>query len=170
MTIQGKNLIALVTAGTLAQAEVTGVEAVLPDADQVLAGVVFGAVGSLQVGTYTGPDLTAGGEADRAAAVEQLEIYGEPVVYHPAGGTPRAVVAIVTRSGPAELMGLPPGARAEVLMVTVLDDPDEGIALSELDTGGDFVSVAARRSDTPRKRRLIRVAHQDTAMLTLEVQ
>lgn len=170
MTIRGNNLIALVTGGTLAEVEISGVEVLLPDANQVMAGVHFGPLDALQTGTYTGPDLTAGGQADRAAAVEQLEIYGEPIIYYPAGGPPRPIVAIVTRSGPAELMGLPAGARAEVLMVTILDDATEGIALTELDTGGDFVSVAARRGGIPYKRRLIRVAYQDSAMLTVEVQ
>jgi hypothetical protein len=107
--------------------------------------------------------------AEQRAGLDQLWAFGEAITYHPADGTPVLICAVVSRQGPAELMGLPAG-RAERLMITALNAASGGIATETVDTGKDFVTVAARLGDTPRKRRLVRVVDQDAAMATYEVQ
>lgn len=98
-----------------------------------------------------------------------LSMYGESVTYKPASGQERTITAIVYRQGPDVLLALPSG-RAERLELEVHNDTDDGIASDEVNTGGDFVTVAARIGDTATDRRIVRIVSQDTAMLRLEVQ
>jgi len=114
------------------------------------------------------PDADAAMTMLQRAAVEQLQVFGEPVVYHPHDDVAQTIAAVVTRGGPAGL-GAAPG-RAEQITVSVLNTDTGGIATDAVDTGKDAVTVAARLGDTPRKRRLLRLIHQDAGMATYEVQ
>lgn len=98
-----------------------------------------------------------------------LDEFGEDITYHPSGGSDRAIQAIVTRLGPANLEGLPIG-RAERLEIEVLNDTVFGIACSELNTGGDYVTLAARLGAAADRRRIVRLLSQDAEMIRLEVQ
>lgn len=100
--------------------------------------------------------------------LEFLTEFGETVTYHPAGGSDRSILAIVERSGPAGLDGLPMG-KAERLDITVLNDGTDGIDSADLNTGGDYVTVAARIGDTAGRRRITRVLAQDTDMIRVEL-
>lgn len=107
---------------------------------------------------------------DKLAARDLLEIYGEPMVYF-AGGVGDGVTrtAIVTRTGPAGLPGLP-GVRAERLLVSVLNDADDGISSDAIDTGLDLIAVAARIGGTIKPRRILKIDELDAGMMTLELQ
>lgn len=107
--------------------------------------------------------------AEQRAGLDQLWAFGEAITYHPGVGTPAVICAVVSRQGPAELMGLPAG-RAERLLITVLNTASGGIATASVDTGKDYVTVAARLGEEARKRRLVRIVDQDAAMATYEVQ
>jgi hypothetical protein len=102
-------------------------------------------------------------------AMDQIAAFGESVVYYPSSGTGRTIEGIVTRSGPMELQGFPAG-RSELLQVSVANDAVSGISSAEIDTGTDFIEVAARLGDTAKKRRVLRIVSQDYGMMTLEVQ
>jgi hypothetical protein len=64
--------------------------------------------------------------AEQRAGLDQLWAFGEAITYQPGVGTPAVVCAVVSRQGPAELMGLPAG-RAERLMITVLNTASGGL-------------------------------------------
>jgi hypothetical protein len=98
-----------------------------------------------------------------------LAEFGESITYDPATGADRAITAIVHRQGPDELTGLPSG-RAERLEIEVRNDAANGISSAEVNTGGDFITVAARIGDTAASRRITKIISQDTEMLRLEVQ
>lgn len=98
-----------------------------------------------------------------------LTEFGESITYHPAVGADRAISALVYRNGPADLESVPTGM-SEVMEIEVLNDATSGIASSEINTGGDFLTVAARLSGATTRRRITRIISQDSEMIRLEVQ
>jgi len=100
----------------------------------------------------------------------------ETVIYRPADGDARNVIALVDREAPGPL----PGAGAAVgqqLTITVInqatnadDDDYGGITSDEIDTGGDKVDVAPRVGETRKTRMVKRIAAQDEGMMTVELR
>ena len=100
----------------------------------------------------------------------------ETVIYRPAGGVARNVVALVDRDPPGPLAGMAAAIGKQVRITVVnqatnADDDDYGgIAATEIDTGGDKVDVAPRLGETAETRPIKRIAMQDEGMLTIEVR
>lgn len=77
-----------------------------------------------------------------------IAAFGESVVYTPANGTPRTILAIVDRSVPERAPG--GGAMAPKLTITVANNATTGISTATLDAAGnDRVTVAIRYGGTP---------------------
>lgn len=99
-----------------------------------------------------------------------FEMHAESVVYTPAGGTGRAIRAIVHRTGPREAsMGQPNAGRvAPVIRVTVRDDSSCGVSRDEIDVDGDTITLDGE----DRARRIVKPspAAQSSGMLVLEIR
>ena len=98
-----------------------------------------------------------------------LSEFGETIVYKPRGGGSRSIEAVVTRAG-AEGLGGAPAGNAPLSNILVKNDSTEGISSSEIDTGGDKVTIAHRIGDTAQDRRITNIIGQDCGMMTLEVR
>jgi len=126
----------------------------------------------------------------RTADAHLLSRYGETVTYHPhldtvtasvdmvaiaslgvlvTADAGREITAIVDRDDAQALDNAPRG-KAEKITLTVANSDTTGISSSELDTGGDEISVADRVGKTARRRRVVALPDHDIGMLTVEVQ
>ncbi len=103
------------------------------------------------------------GEADTF-----LANFGEPVTYHPKGGSTRDIIAIVDRNPIASITGLPHGNTPKMLII-VKNDADGGISSSEVNAGGDKVALSVRIGETAQQRRITSVVWNDIGMMHLEV-
>jgi len=98
---------------------------------------------------------------------------GEPAVYKPSTGDPRAILAHVDRSGArvdrsgARNFGLTPGAVAEVY---VLNNPTTGITSAQLDRGRDQISIPDRFGGTPKPRTIGEILQENPAFMILELR
>ena len=119
--------------------------------------------------------MPAGGR--RAPAF--LKDFGEDVVYTPSGGTPRTIKADVDRNPPAGIAEAPQGGVAPVAIVEVANrqsstttdtDGVGGISSSELNCGGDTLTLARRVGQTATARPITRLVGHDAGMLKLEVR
>jgi len=106
-----------------------------------------------------------------AAAIRQIAQMArlgqtENVVYRPAAGGRRSVLAMVVRRPPAPEMS---GASA-VIEVTVLNDASAGISAAELN-GRDTLEVAERLGGATQARMIAdKVLSQDPEFVTVEVR
>jgi len=82
----------------------------------------------------------------------------EIVTYYPASGSARQISAVITRSEP----GSPPAIEA-----LVLNDPAEGIASEDMDTGGDEIECAKRVGEKPKRLRITEILNQDAGLMLL---
>ncbi len=107
-----------------------------------------------------------------ADASRFLGEFSESVTYHPAGGGPdRAVVAVVDRQLPQPVDEVPGTSRPlSYCVLVVANSAVTGIASTELNTGGDEISVPARQGGAAVRRRIASLIDQDAGLLTLEVQ
>lgn len=103
------------------------------------------------------------GEADTF-----LANFGEPVTYHPKGGSTRDIVAIVDRNPVASITGLPHGNTPRMLLI-VKNSADDGISSSEVNTGGDKIALDVRIGQADQQRRITSVVWNDVGMMHLEV-
>ncbi len=109
-----------------------------------------------------------------ATGPEFLTVFGEAVKYlpHPPPPPPdneRDIVMIIQRGSPDDLDGAPHG-HAPLLTGWCLNNNVTGIAMSEIDTGGDQVKVAVRTGKTAQDLRITRVLQEDAGMLKLELR
>lgn len=109
-----------------------------------------------------------------ADALAMLDDFGEEVVYLPRDGPEaeigRTIRAVVERG---DAMGLGVGgidARTPSIRVTAANDARDGIAASELDTGGDRVRVAVRVGGTPQDLEIARLAYHDEGAVVVELR
>ena len=97
-----------------------------------------------------------------------LAEFGESIIYKPRGGGLRPIIAVVDRGGAEGLGGVP--ANAPLATILVKNCSADGISSSELDTGGDKVTLAVRIGETARDRNITKPLGQDCGMLKLEVR
>ena len=93
----------------------------------------------------------------------------ETVVYTPAGGRPRSIDAVVNREPIAAKPETPRGV-APRIEVTVRNDVTLGISSSEIDLGGDTVTLARRIGETAAARPVRRIVGQDAGAMTVELR
>jgi len=87
------------------------------------------------------------------------------ITYKPRSGAARSVTAIVDYPGPGPLGMLAGGSRPHV-EITVCNSA-AGILSSEIDTGGDKVTVPMRRGLAARVLRVVEIISQDESHLRL---
>lgn len=85
------------------------------------------------------------------------------------GNIPRMVRAVVDRE-PEQGFGGVPGGTAPGMVIVVRNDPLNGIASSEIDTGGDKIAVAARYGREPEEREIGQIVRHDSAVVVVEVR
>ena len=96
-----------------------------------------------------------------------LRHFGEPVVYNFRAGGSRSIVAIIEREPP----GFYDAGGNLVLpsyVVRILDDGTDGVLVSEIDTGGDTIELAAKvDDDSNTEKTVMRMLRQDTGVIVL---
>lgn len=102
-----------------------------------------------------------------AEASNFLTAFGCPIVYTPAGGSGRNIIAIIDRLEPGQLTN---NSNAPMTTISVANNSTSGISAAEIDTGGDKVTLAIRRGETAMQRRITSIISQDAGMMTLEVR
>lgn len=105
----------------------------------------------------------------RGAAPNLQRQFGETVVYYRADGVTRNITAIVVRESLAIIAELGDIVGAN-LIVEVQNSATLGISSSEVDTGGDRISVALRNGETATQRSIVRVLSDSGAYLRLALQ
>lgn len=118
------------------------------------------------------PDLTA--DAPRFIAE-----FGENCVYVPGQGDARNIRAVIDRDPPAVINEATGKTLTPFAVIHVVNSADEqtvgsltfaGIASSEIDTGRDKVTYAARIGKTATSRPIKQIAESDAGILTLELR
>ncbi len=97
-----------------------------------------------------------------------LANFGEPVTYHPKSGSTRDIIAIVDRLPPGGVEGIP-RSNTFKFFILVKNDSDGGISSSEINIGGDKISLPKRIGQTAAQRKINVAQWQDYGMMYLEV-
>ena len=92
-----------------------------------------------------------------------LQVFGEQIIYVPAGGGSRNILAIIDREAIEGLPGIA-SVNAPVKYITVANDTTKGISSSEFNSGGDMAVI----DDNSRK--LVKIINEDAGMITIEVR
>ncbi len=95
-----------------------------------------------------------------------VTLLGRTITYSPRNRTARSISAIVDYPGPGPIGPLDGGSRPHVELL-VANDSTTGIASTEVDTGGDHVTVPMRVGTTARVLRIVEVMGQDDALVRL---
>ena len=97
------------------------------------------------------------------------EYFGESLTYKPRAGGSRSITGMVDRTD-RSVFGELDRATATLLTITVANDSDTGILSTEINLGGDAITVADRYGGTTRDRRIVRVVETNGSSVTFEVQ
>jgi hypothetical protein len=104
------------------------------------------------------------------SAVPGLQTYfGETITYKPRAGGSRTIAGLVDRTDRSVFEGIDRGT-APTFVITVPNSVTTGILSTEIDTGGDRITVAARYGGTAVDRRITRIADTNGSSVTFEVQ
>lgn len=107
---------------------------------------------AIDAAAFTGPDQMPGGEA---------------VTYKPSGGGSRPINAQVERV-PTEEIVIGNQVRMPKMIIEVANNATTGIALSEIDWGGDTVTLAYQKGGTAADHPIVgEVLSQDAGMIRL---
>lgn len=106
---------------------------------------------------------------DALAVFLNTDEFAEKVEYHPRGGRPRVIAALVDRPPPQQIEGVPRGL-APAITIQVANDHVKGISSAHLDTGGDQIKVALRHGGVLELRSISKLVEHGSAMLTIEVR
>lgn len=104
----------------------------------------------------------------RTGAPNLVRQFGETITYYADGGDAgRSITAKVERNvaAPAETEQAGPS-----LVVTVLDNSTTGISATEIDDGGDEVSVALVAGGTAERRQITRVIDDSNGLVRFQVR
>lgn len=82
---------------------------------------------------------------------------GETVGYYNRDGDPVRNVSALVERGTPEIMAETGDVTTQAVIVRVDNDATTGIASTEIDTGGDEISVALNEGDTAQRRQVARV-------------
>ena len=103
------------------------------------------------------------------SAVPSLQAYfGESIVYKPRGGGSRSIVGMVDRTDRNLLDGTD-RAMIPAFTITVANSATTGILSTEINTGGDAITVAIRYGGTAVDRRISKVLETNGSSVTFEV-
>jgi len=104
-----------------------------------------------------------------ASAPAAMEAFGVPATYKPLGGGSRSIKARIIREGHPSMDGVPNSSSA-LMRIIVLNDTVTGISSSELDTGGDKITMPIRRGKVAMDRKIKKILNQDAGSMMLEVR
>jgi len=104
------------------------------------------------------------------SAVPGLQSYfGETIAYKPRAGGSRTITGMVDRTDRSVFGELDRGS-ATLLQITVPNSLTTGILSTEINLGGDAITVADRYGGSTRDRRIVRVVETNGSSVTFEVQ
>lgn len=118
--------------------------------------------------------LKAAIAADAATVFTDTAAFAETVTYYPRlfksgdNRQPRTIAAVVIREQMRTVTEDGGESITPVFEVHVSNNSTTGIAATELDTGGDKISMPVRDGMQPSKRAVMRLITQDNGMLVLE--
>jgi len=93
----------------------------------------------------------------------------ETVVYTPLGGSPRTITVNVDRQ-PPERLGDEGRVYRPMMEIDVANSATTGISATELNTGGDSITIAYPKGGTVEAHRIIgAIITQDAGMIRLEL-
>lgn len=105
-----------------------------------------------------------------SCAVPGLQGYfGETLTYKPRAGGSRSITGMVDRTDRRVLDGTD-RTTAPSFYITVANLVTTGILSTEINTGGDVISVANRYGGTAVDRRITQVVETNGSSVTIEVQ
>ncbi len=93
--------------------------------------------------------------------------FAEWVVYRPASGQPRRMMAVVDRQSPVAIGDSRP---INFVVVEVDNNPITGLTAEEIDTGGDRIELAREVGGVPESRDIAQIVAQDSGRIQLEVR
>ena len=99
-----------------------------------------------------------------------IKQFGETVGYYNAAGGPVRNVSAIVERRESVIIAEVGDLNGQFVIVRTLDDSTDGIASSELNTGGDEISVALRVGTTAERRSVARVLNNDNGMTRVLVQ
>lgn len=91
----------------------------------------------------------------------------ETITYIPKSGLSRQIRAVVNRPGPEQMDDIAGGSRPHH-DVLVKNNAADGIASSEVDTGGDTLELGLRVNNRPVVVRITEIINQDAGMILLK--
>jgi hypothetical protein len=104
------------------------------------------------------------------SAVPGLQDYfGESLTYKPRAGGSRTITGMVDRTDRSVYGELDRGT-STLLTIIVPNSATTGILSTEINTGGDQITVANRYGGTAIDRRIVRVVETNGSSVTIEVQ
>lgn len=104
------------------------------------------------------------------SAVPGLQDYfGETITYKPRAGGSRTITGMVDRTDRGAFGELDRGT-ATMLQITVPNSVTTGILSTEINVGGDAITIADRYGGSTRDRKIVRVVETNGSSVTLEVQ
>jgi len=103
-----------------------------------------------------------------ATAGEFVNTFGEDIVYRKLGGGSRSIKAVITRRPPEVIDGAPHGT-APKIEIYVVNSAVTGISSSEVDRGGDMVTIQRLIGETAGDRAIAKILSHDAGMMKLEV-
>lgn len=118
------------------------------------------------------PTIEAESEFDIAAVAmvdDFLNVFGETIIYYPAGGGSREIKGIVERGEVADLVEIS-DVTAPVAKIKVANDSTKGVASFEINRGGDQVGYSYMLGNSAQRRPITRVLSIGYAWLILEVR
>lgn len=105
--------------------------------------------------------------SDAYTVFTSTDDFAESVTYRPRSGSTRAINAVVMREQ-IQIIGEDGDTVAPVWQVHVANDTTYGIASTELNLGGDQISLPPRDGKTAESRTITQLLIQDNGMLVLE--
>lgn len=94
-----------------------------------------------------------------------LRQFGESVTYwNRDGDTGRSIQAMVER-GTLDVITETGDITSQALIVRVENNATRGILSTEIDTGGDEISVSLRTGETPQRRSIVRVLSDSSGLV-----
>ncbi len=104
-----------------------------------------------------------------SSAVPGLQAYfGESLTYKPRAGGSRSITGMVDRTD-RNLMDGTDRATIPSFVITVANLVTTGILSTEINTGGDVITVAVRDGGTAVDRRIVKVLETNGSSVTFEV-
>jgi hypothetical protein len=114
-------------------------------------------------------------ETDVQKVFLRTDDFAEQVTYYPRVGfggtaTSRSIKAVIIRNQIAASSADGGEVIVTTFEVHVENSSTNGIASSEIDTGGDQIGIASRIGGTVKRRAIVMVEDHDDGMITLQCQ